>query len=271
MFLRVFWVSEITTGDGRYVNWYAAKGLPNPTPSNPWKWPKEMLPNKSDWESWKKGLQKLGLQTRGGQIALHQPVGAWIQAVDCVWFYDPTCNRLLNRITGQIYTHRGGRPTRHAKSCFTLANVDNADFPMDRGVTVIQRNNYIQVESGAGIESSAVLEYTDFQQFLRSQPQWLWWAGQIQVDNTALGTITEDLRRGSAIVVSDGSYKDQKGTAAIVIEGRKSGLRIASVVRVPGDRDVQCTYRSEAAGILAAVQMVEAMATYANVDKGGGV
>jgi hypothetical protein len=268
MFLQVFWVSEITTGDGQYVNWYASRGLVNPSPFNTWNWPKVVQPTTSDWNIWKRELTKLGLQTREGKIRLHQSLGTWFQPSNCAWFYDPTCHRVYNRITGDIYQHKLGRPTRQAMSCFILASVGSKDFPLRHGVTVIQRNGYVQMEGQAEIESGKVQEDHNFRQFLSQHPQWDWWSDQIQVDFGALAAITEDLQNGCALAVSDGSYKDWKGTAAIVVEGKKFRHRITSVVRVPGHNDVQCAYRSEAAGILAAVQMVEAITKYSNLEKG---
>jgi hypothetical protein len=267
-FLKVFWVSEIVTGDGRFINWYATKGEANPFPFNTWKWPREIQPTRADWNIWQWGLNKLGQHTREGKIRLHQPLGTWLETSSCVWFYDPTCQRIYNRITKEIYVHKRGRPTRQAISCFTLAKDYNDDFSLKYGATVIQRKGYLQMESHAEIDSDISQESSDFRQFLNKHPQWDWWSKQVQVDINALATITEDLRNGDVLAVSDGSYKDQKGTAAIVVEGKRSGCRITSVVQVPGDKDAQCAYRSEAAGILAAVQIVEAMARYANLEKG---
>jgi hypothetical protein len=256
------------TGDGRFVNWYATKGLANSFTLNTWKWPREMQPTTLDWNIWQWGLNKLGQRTREGKIRLHQPLGTWLQPASCVWYYDPICQRVYNRITKVIYRRKAGRATRQAISCFTVTKENHDEFPFKYGATVIQCKGYLQMESYAAIDLDTPQEINDFKQFINNHPQWDWWSGQIQIDLNALTTITEDLRNGEALAVSDGSYKDQKGTAAIVVEGKKSGCRITAVVQVPGYKDAQCAYRSEAAGILAAVQIVEAMVKFSKLEKG---
>jgi hypothetical protein len=70
------------------------------------------------------------------------------------------------------------------------------------------------------------------------------------------------------LAVSDGSFKDQHGTAAIVVEGTVTGRRITTSIIVPGCPNIQCAYRSEAAGIGAALQLVNAMMKFYGIKSG---
>ena len=56
-------------------------------------------------------------------------------------------------------------------------------------------------------------------------------------------------RKGEAIAVTDGSYKDDKGTAAFCITDTKGEKGIYGMNLTPGDKDSQCSFRSEAGGI----------------------
>jgi hypothetical protein len=54
-----------------------------------------------------------------------------------------------------------------------------------------------------------------------------------------------------------------------VLEGVTSGKKITTSVIVPGSPELQCAYRSEAAGILTALQVVNALAGYSGMTTGG--
>jgi hypothetical protein len=62
--------------------------------------------------------------------------------------------------------------------------------------------------------------------------------------------------------LSNGSFKNQHGTASVVIEGATGKYRITTSVITPGGTNDQCAYQSEAAGILTSIQLVNALAEY---------
>jgi hypothetical protein len=67
------------------------------------------------------------------------------------------------------------------------------------------------------------------------------------------------IKNGSAIAVSDGSYKDGRGTAAFILEisghyDRTS--RIVGVNSIPGEQCDQSSYRSEIGGVSGIVETV---------------
>jgi hypothetical protein len=69
--------------------------------------------------------------------------------------------------------------------------------------------------------------------------------------------VADAIRLGHAIAVSDGSYKDNLGTAAYVLEGKTSKNRIVAVLKVPGLPADQSPYRSELSGLYGIVVMVK--------------
>lgn len=76
--------------------------------------------------------------------------------------------------------------------------------------------------------------------------------------------LLQDIRSGSLWVVSDGSYHPthQFGTAAYILEGTQSRINITGAVITPGASSDQSAYRSELVGILAAVSVVNALASF---------
>jgi hypothetical protein len=88
----------------------------------------------------------------------------------------------------------------------------------------------------------------------------------VSIDNGQI--VAKALKNGDAITVSDGSYKDQHGTAAWVIEGSNRIGRISGMVITPGHGHDQSTYRSELAGIYSIMVLVHHLCTWFNIDQG---
>ena len=70
-------------------------------------------------------------------------------------------------------------------------------------------------------------------------------------------TIAEAIHKGSAIAVSDGSYKNQFGTSAYVLESDTSDHCVVAVNVVLGDRQTQSPFQSKLAGLYRIVHMVD--------------
>jgi hypothetical protein len=80
--------------------------------------------------------------------------------------------------------------------------------------------------------------------------------------------VSQDITNGNGIVVSDGSFKERHGTAAARLEGstKHQGITVATIT--PAHPDVQCAYRSEAVGILMAIQLTNALTEYTKATGG---
>ena len=72
-----------------------------------------------------------------------------------------------------------------------------------------------------------------------------------------IGGIIADVEKGAAVGVSDGSFKDNHGTAAWVIENAKGTERIVALIHVPGYPVDQSAYRSEVAGLYGMVRVIK--------------
>jgi hypothetical protein len=76
VYLKVLWISDISTADGRSIDWYATKGQRNPTVSGKYIWPEQGMPPTNAWTCWNKGLRTLGSVNRNGRIQLTNTIGA---------------------------------------------------------------------------------------------------------------------------------------------------------------------------------------------------
>jgi hypothetical protein len=81
--------------------------------------------------------------------------------------------------------------------------------------------------------------------------------------------IAEAIKNRMAITVSDGSYKYPHGTAAFIIEGYASENRLVGKVITPGGAEDQSPYRSELAGILAALIITNIICEHHDIKEGG--
>lgn len=71
-----------------------------------------------------------------------------------------------------------------------------------------------------------------------------------------------------AVAVSDGSFKDSKGTAAFVMEGKDSVGGLFGTLIAPGDPGIQSAYRSKLTGLLGIVVCVFSLCKAFNIQQG---
>jgi hypothetical protein len=108
----------------------------------------------------------------------------------------------------------------------------------------------------------------DFKSFIQQNHKWKWWSGNWEGNEGTVIQVASDIANGNGFAACDGSYKEGKGTASTVVEGKSAGPKIYTSVMVPGDTEDQSAYRSELAGILATIQMVNAICEYRGVQQG---
>ena len=81
--------------------------------------------------------------------------------------------------------------------------------------------------------------------------------------------IANSIRNGDARVVTDGSFKDKKGTAAVkVYAGTRTTNCITAVAWAPGQAHEQSAYRSELTGIDCALTIIKALVDQHEIHSG---
>jgi hypothetical protein len=81
--------------------------------------------------------------------------------------------------------------------------------------------------------------------------------------------IAQAIISGTAVVVCDGSYKEQFGTAGFVLQrGASKEARIVGANVMPGHPEEMDPYRSELGGILSILVITEAIASFHNIQSG---
>ena len=95
------------------------------------------------------------------------------------------------------------------------------------------------------------------------------WAVQNIHTTLKINEIIRDIGQGTAVAISDGSFKDEAGTAAWIIENESGTQRMMGYVMVPGFASDQSAYRSEIAGIYGSVLVVEMIKEVWGITQGG--
>ena len=94
------------------------------------------------------------------------------------------------------------------------------------------------------------------------------WAVHDVKTSVDIDEIVDDIANGTAVGVSDGSFKEEFGTTSWVIENASGTQRIMGNVLVPGFASDQSAYRSEIAGIYGLVMVTEAIKRLWGLEQG---
>jgi hypothetical protein len=104
--------------------------------------------------------------------------------------------------------------------------------------------------------------------YVKSRQLMAWVFDIIQVSGS-LFALSDSIRQGSCTCITDGSYKDQHGTAAWkIVDLSKPTNILEGQCITPGTPSQQCAYRSELLGLYALVVATNAIIDYFHVEDG---
>ena len=95
------------------------------------------------------------------------------------------------------------------------------------------------------------LSPTSLAEALQALPSTDQWANQNVTADDDGAAVAGAILRGSAIAVSDGSFKNRFGTASLVLESTNGKHRVRANLCVPGHPSEHSSHRSELAGVVA--------------------
>jgi hypothetical protein len=147
------------------------------------------------------------------------------------WFNSDNDNRLYYRSAPYEWQFCIRHPRRQRNYVFKyqLFNISNSDLPDDLRRTVISRSGQLIFAFGSTRDEWRDLPATvptTFAEYVTTLPKDTQWAlRDINLTDDGL-TIAQAIRDGTAIGISDGSFKDGFGTASWVLEGPSPRHRI---------------------------------------------
>jgi hypothetical protein len=271
--LQVLSIADITDGCGEHITSNAWNGVRAPQHTSRYKWGFQPRPPETFWLVWKKAVGQLC----GRDRRLHQPLGYWT-AEGCqhwMWWYDSTTDSLYRRHSDGSFNYpdKSSRNTRQAAWRFNdqikiPCTIPSAATPC----TVIQQGQFLLLQGTASrvVESTPTTpsSFPSFQLYLASLTSQVWVFETVQFQGLC-ESIAQSIQQGTCSCVTDGSFKDQHGTAAWkIVDLDKPEHFIEGQVVTPGFPYQQDAYRSELSGLYASVMAINALTAFYDLQVG---
>ena len=259
LFVQCTTAADILTGDSKYIrkDIWTGKNITIHRQQE-YEWPIQKRPGNSDWIIWRKGLGIIFNPTY--DLKVQTDLGNWLGDLKWKYFYDITTKIVYRRIRTNWYmTYKQSHIRRRRfSSRFTATSLTDRVYQYQgtspsiphtaRKCTVILKQSTIRL-TGHGLTRDHISNTT-------KQHLELFCENKSVTINEDKRKIVESIQSGTAIAVSDGSYKDDIGTAAMILEA-PTGERLTVSMCVPGPPQCQDAYRSELAGLLSILCIAE--------------
>ena len=157
LYLQVFYLSDIVSGDGTKIMHHFANGYRTPARNSIWKWPRQSRPNESSWNLWKMAITNVWKKIHGHSYLLC--LGDWLteshQSFE--YFFDPKHNVVLTKTSADSYSiyrlsHQRTRNvaiySKSSDSTYARARwipvmtepIDRYSIAVEAGITSIKRS-----------------------------------------------------------------------------------------------------------------------------------
>lgn len=265
--LQAYYLSDIATASGTNLSYHAWEGVPRyEGRTTQCTWPHQGLPSKTSWNAWQRFLKKTVL---GRGIRLKDNLGPWLRRNLDIWkwYYSPQFDSLICiEPTGMHMAYNRLILLGHRK-VFSPAGTLLSNVPptlFKASVRKIRKNAWWVIDTGTFISPLPTPIYDSFHTMIQTNNHSNPWCFDYVDFPTYYDKLLIDIRNGNIWLVSDGSYhpKHRYGTAAWILEGSTSHLQITGMVITPGQASDQSAYRSKLACILAALSVLNTLATF---------
>ena len=274
-YLNVTTLSDITSTDGTTVCKWAWEG------TKPDRWVNiptlRRNPERKqlNWKLWRHHLNLLGMNQNSKKWTI--PLGPWLNSNHQTWKY------LFSRSNDVILAKHGGlytafsrlqqrRPSRSYSGKFGNPQIWHHHLPKDlvradfhrRGS---QQGHLIQVETTPNNNEGEQLHSTVNQLHILEETDE--WALELILSDDSGVAIRDAIKEGTCLAISDGSFKNNRGTSAGIIE--KQGIpesRLIVLNRVPGIAEDHSAYRAELAGVCGTITAITKIVQYYNIKIG---
>ena len=273
LYLQVLTVAELATADGESLTDKAWNGIRDTSITSPYIWPVQPSPPLRDWRLWQAALSVCFL-ARG--LRLQVPLGDWLgNDFQWEWFYSPSENRLYQRTSsGWIFWIQRSTVRRTPQPLFIRQQLLSARPGRCYRARTEPWGNFTRLLSASTTYSNSrpppsAVSDKPLLQVIRALPSSQQWSLQRCLSSHEYGQdIVHAIENGTAIAVSDGSFKDSFGTAAWTIRGDSDDQFLTGVNVVPGVATDQSAFRSELAGLYGIIMAITTICTSRNILHG---
>ena len=266
-FLRVCTLADITSGSGFSLRRDILEGKNHAPYTNLYQWPNQgALPSRY-WQEWRATLAKLCMDTRS--YRLQQPLREWLTPTPESW----PC--VIEQPSGRVFFRQNGQWYRVERQNLTHGSFIPTTAPQGqlyRGIGYKKDKEWVYTgycKDHITTNGSRPLATTGPRSSAPSLATSKWEVREISnIPVHTLAAIAEGIRQGTAVAITDGSYKDHHGTASFEIRPKleQRGLRGSNVT--PGSDELQCAFRSEVGGIAGIMYVLKVICDEHQIDKG---
>ena len=280
-FLEAHTLSDISSADGLFIRkpcWLGAPTGYRTSHNSPVRKPPVTSLN---WVLWRQAL--LPLVTSQLSRRLLHPLGDWLSppAMDAPTcsLYSPGEDRLFVRknIHWSCFRRQATRSSRHAVGRFTPLDVRSGSpavirLPADMiraDITPVD-DKLLLISIGPHLEIPVPDPPTSVEDVLSQVPLGDRWAvDKVFLTKGDYAYLAQAISQGTCLAISDGSFKNNIGTSACLLEGMdKAKHRIMAINSIPGATDSQSAYRSELGGISCIIALVQAICSLHKINEG---
>jgi hypothetical protein len=204
-------------------------------------------PDNHCWDLWRKALANCFLRPNDPHQQLRNNLGDWILQPDCEWYYSPLTGVLL-QAHNDTWIHRernlGNQPIRFQG--FRRTPIHSNELPINALPTTAYGNNIVKIQATAWINIPTPCD---------NEPQW--WNEVVHIP-TNLTALLDGLPNGTAVCVTDGSYKHTYGSAALIIlYSIKTNEGVILVNQTPGlHKGMDAAYPTKLGGIYGCIAYI---------------
>jgi hypothetical protein len=176
----------------------------------------------------------------------------------------------------QYTRHLSRTSPRQGRSKYSKTTQLARVTPAGLRLASVVKQGHLIIYQGAGslmtrkrAKPQAVVE--SFEQVRQRRPSLDKWAIQEIIVTDEGEAMAQAIKNGTAIAVSDGSYKDGRGTAAFILEisdNFDEKGRIVGVNSIPGEKEDQSSYRGEIGGVSGIVETVDITCSRHSITSG---
>jgi hypothetical protein len=194
-------------------------------------WPQQGKPPPGMWDTWRVHLMKYFLQ-QGRRLKTN--LGVW-KEWDPLWprYFSPKDNSLFKFDHGK-WTSFGIVQDRQARPIFSTQGAASTKPLLLHRATVIQTDKILMLTGHGHIRNKRCASCGSFKEYLKSQKADLWCFSNVNLQDDGF-ILSQAIWNQDAIAISNGSYKETFGMAAIILEGTTASGRIEFSVIVPGE------------------------------------
>jgi hypothetical protein len=246
LFLRAYYLSDITSGNSSKLMEEAWAGHLNVNINRDDTWPRPPRPTKADWTCWRLHISRTVL-SRGRRLV--QPLGPWLRSDSSwIWYFSPA-DKTLWSISGELWKQHLRLSGPYRVFCFQRHEFVVHQPPLDlQPASVYLGDSRVMLSGFAFQVADYVLPVPPFHNFLTSKPDEQWcFQHLLHSDNGE--HLCAALQSHTAIALSDGSYKEGYSAAAWALEGENKHGRMSGAAVVSGDDADHSSYRSEITGL----------------------